>query len=182
MNLILGVTGHRDIRKKDIRSLKRSVKRIFKKYKSIYPDKNLILLSPLAEGADILVAEAAKEMGIKLWVVIPFKQRCYLKTFDDKKNINKYKKLKNYSSKFITLNCCIKGGYTKCYKHLGEKVVDLSDILIALWDCKESDKIGGTAQIVKYIKGIKKSFYIIKTPRLSNPKIKNPYKILYKEV
>ena len=182
MNLIVGVTGHRDIRKEDIRFLKKSVKRILKKYKTLYPDKNLILLSPLAEGADILVAEAAKEMGIKLWVVIPFKQRCYLKTFDDKKHINKYKKLKNYSSKFITLNCCVKGGYTKCYKNLGEKVADSSDILIALWDCKKSDKIGGTSHIVEYAKGIKKSFYIIKTPRLSNPKIKNPYKILYKEV
>jgi len=58
---------------------------------------------------------------------------------------------------------------------LGERITDISDILIALWDGVESGKEGGTSQIVSYAKAAKKTLYTINTPRVSNKNIKFPY-------
>jgi len=42
---------------------------------------------------------------------------------------------------------------------LGERITDISDILIALWDGVESGKEGGTSQIVSYKSCQKNSLY-----------------------
>ena len=174
-NIIFGVTGHRDLCSGDIDFLKKRIKNIFKSFKEKYPHKKFILLSPLAEGADTLTAEVARELGIKLWVMLPFKEECYIKSFEKKNSLQTYEKLKNYAFRFDVLNCSFMREGKKCYRLLGERITDISDILIALWDGVESGKEGGTSQIVSYAKAAKKTLYTINTPRVSNTSIKFPY-------
>jgi len=156
-NIIFGVTGHRDLCSGDIDFLKKRIKNIFKSFKEKYPHKKFILLSPLAEGADMLTAEVARELGIKLWVMLPFKEECYIKSFEKKNSLQTYEKLKNHAFRFDVLNCSFMREGKKCYRLLGERITDISDILIALWDGVESGKEGGTSQIVSYAKAAKKT-------------------------
>jgi len=174
--IIFGITGHRDLRKKDIPDLKNSVASIFKEYKKRYPNTKLILISALAEGADMLAARVAKDLGVELHVYLPYEEEAYLNSFLDRaKNEKEYFELKNYATKVEVLDCDYTKGTTICYENLGKKIADDSNILIALWDRKVINSKGGTSAVVMYQKeGFKENrfdamdgnaIFIITTPR-----------------
>ncbi|HEY1295491.1 MAG TPA: hypothetical protein VGJ60_20625, partial [Chloroflexota bacterium] len=61
--LLVGVTGHRDLRHADQRYLEGAVRAVLHDLRTRCPSTPLILLSPLAEGADRLVARVALDEG-----------------------------------------------------------------------------------------------------------------------
>src|SRR5438128_12320154 len=79
--LLVGVTGHRNLRGQDIPSLEQRVREVFQEYQTRYPHTPLILLSPLAEGADRLVGRVALEMGIRVRVPVPMPLAPYVNAF-----------------------------------------------------------------------------------------------------
>ena len=82
--LVIGVTGHRDILKEDYFKLEKQIEIIFKSLQEKYPNTPLILLSPLADGADRLVANVAVKKFkdyIDIKVVLPFDEETYKNTF-----------------------------------------------------------------------------------------------------
>ena len=88
MNLSIGVTGHRDL----VPELKSppcvSKCGLFSgNCVSDFPELQLQLLTPLAEGADRLVTEVAQEMGIPFVVVLPMFQEIYEKDFDGEESL-----------------------------------------------------------------------------------------------
>jgi hypothetical protein len=108
--IILGVTGHRNIKEKDYDNLKSSVRKIFDSLEDKYSSTPIILLTPLADGADRLVAKVALEEKylnkIKIVIPLPFDEDIYKDTFGKgifkpdndefiKKSIQEYEDLKN---------------------------------------------------------------------------------------
>jgi len=146
--LVFGVTGHRDLCEEDITKLKESVRSIFISFKQKYPHTKLILISALAEGADMLVARVAMELGVTLHVLLPYQEEEYLDSFIDKEGaLGEYMELKNYALRFEINSCIYAYGATKCYQQLGEKIADDSNILIALWDGVDNGKSGALLQL-----------------------------------
>jgi hypothetical protein len=80
--LVIGVTGHRDLRPADHPVLERTVRRAIEELRAQCPHTPLIVLSALAEGADRLVARAALDLGLSLIVPLPMPQAEYEKDFD----------------------------------------------------------------------------------------------------
>ena len=71
--LVIGVTGHR-LHKLDLDSphLMSSIRNALREIDNAYPEHKLIIMSPLAEGADRLVARIAmEEFGMALHVPSP---------------------------------------------------------------------------------------------------------------
>jgi hypothetical protein len=117
----------------------------------------LELLSPLAEGADTLVAEVALEEKVRLIAPLPLPRHLYemdfgtqeiQKTFsellkqaevielpllDSEENLSNYGEARNLQ-----------------YVQVGAYVAKNSQILIALWDGLPLEKAGGTSQVVKF--------------------------------
>lgn len=106
--IILGVTGHRNIKEKDYDNLKLSVirKSLILQKKNIV--QHLYLLTPLADGADRLVAKVALDQRylnrIKIVIPLPFLVKIYIKILFWKRNFlnqimmsllkNQYKNMK----------------------------------------------------------------------------------------
>jgi hypothetical protein len=61
--LVIGATGHRDLRDEDVPGLEDAVAAIFDRIRERYPHTPLVLLSALAEGADRLAARVAVSKG-----------------------------------------------------------------------------------------------------------------------
>ncbi len=185
--IIFGITGHRDLRQEDIPKLRETLKNLFVEYKNRYPNTELVLISALAEGADMLVAGVAKELGMTLHVLIPYEEKDYLNSFDDKENKKKYQELKAYASRFEVNASINNKSSEECYELLGKAIADHSNILIALWDGVDNGKRGGTSAVVKYQReGVNENrfdaldgnaLFIIKTPRKSNPDIATDFKV-----
>ena len=82
--LIIGVTGHRDIPTTDITEVEEKVRVIFNYITNKYKETPIVLLTPLADGADRIVAKIAlKEFATKITVSVPmpFDESTYKKTF-----------------------------------------------------------------------------------------------------
>ena len=75
--IVIGITGHRDIRKEDEEKLKNAVRDELKIIKDLCPNSNLVMLNSLARGADLLCAGVAMEMKVPLYVVLPMDESIY---------------------------------------------------------------------------------------------------------
>lgn len=185
--IVFGVTGHRDLRPEDIPQLEKSVRALLAQYQQNYAHTQLIVISALAEGADRLVARVAKELGIRLHVLLPYQEDEYIKSFDEPGNLEEFNELMAYASRTEINSCVHTYGAETCYQQLGERLADLSNILLALWDGVDSGKPGGTSAVVKYQRaGLKENrfdpldgnaIFIIKTPRKSNPDVSTDFKV-----
>jgi hypothetical protein len=186
--IIFGVTGHRDLVEDDKTKIEDAISKLLHKYIQKFPNTDKILLSALAEGADILVADIAIKLGISLHVILPYEEEEYLKTFTDTTEIERFKRLLSQASKVKIINSNEKKDSTlNNYQFAGYKIADESDILIALWDGNFNGKLGGTSDIVKYkldtfchdnrrvLEGT--ALYTIKVKRVSNKDVQTTLNI-----
>jgi hypothetical protein len=158
----VGITGSRDLANADSPRLVTAVASVLdditaavsatasdSSIAKLYADgqPTLILISPLAEGADRLVARLAVERKWRLAAPMPFPRAEYERDFPDA--VNEFSRL---------LEVAIADGQVvdlagtrereqDAYHEVGRFVLQHSDIVIAIWDGGRPAKVGGTAQI-----------------------------------
>ena len=185
--IIFGITGHRDLRSEDIVPLVEKITKLLVSYQSAYPNTGLIILSALAEGADMLVAGVAKKLGVVLHIMLPYEEKAYLESFEEDESKKEFEILKDYASKCETLLCDHADETGSCYQRLGKYIADNSNILLALWDGVNTGKQGGTSAVVHYMRtGFEanrfdghdgNALFIIMTPRKSNPDVQTDFEV-----
>jgi hypothetical protein len=157
--LILGVTGHRDLRGEDVPSLQARVREIVQELQKLYPSSPLILLSSLAEGADRLAAHVALDLGIDVVAPLPMPVEEYLKDFTTEDSRQEFSGLLRRSAQSLVLpyasevsekNIGDDAHRNQQYVKSGLYVVRHCHILLALWDGDKAEKTGGTSQMVNY--------------------------------
>ena len=75
--LIIGVTGHRDLCEHHVALLETALAREVARVRERYPHSSLVLLSPLAEGADRAAARVALKAGVRLIAPLPLPLELY---------------------------------------------------------------------------------------------------------
>ena len=108
----------------------------------------LVGVSSLAVGADQLFAQGVLKRGGVIVAVIPFEG--YVSKFDTDIGRQEFKRLLSLATTIETLS---KGGSDEeAYFEAGKRVVDSSDLIVAVWNGKPADGLGGTADVVGYAK------------------------------
>ena len=106
--VVVGVTGHRDIDGTDREELKREVKAALGDVRAACVGAHdeqstpIIMLNAFAQGADMLCAEAAYEMGIDVCAVLPCEEHIYAESFTDPAERAKLSSLLNAAKRVIT--------------------------------------------------------------------------------
>jgi hypothetical protein len=108
----------------------------------------LRLLSPLAVGADRLVAEAALPLGYALEAVLPFAQAEYENDFPD--SVAGFRGLLAQAAGKLELDGGRGDDENRSYEAVGRHVVRNADLLVALWDGRPANGRGGTGDIVRF--------------------------------
>ena len=158
--LVIGITGHRDLRADEIPGIRKRVRALFTDLRERYPNRKLRLLSPLAEGADRLVANVAKELGMELAVVMPMPRGVYCSEFTSEESIAEFDSLYARANDVFELPIARNGTVDSIsqpgrardlqYAQSGVFLSAHCHILLALWDGKMSGQLGGTAQVVRF--------------------------------
>jgi len=158
--LVLGVTGHRNIDPADRGTLEERVREIIRDLRATYPNTPLVLLSPLADGADRLVARVCVELGLGFQVPLPMPRDVYATDFDDEPARAEFDALLRQADHWfelpladgVTLDDISHHGPARVaqYDRVGEFIARHAELLIALWDGRTTGKVGGTAEIVKW--------------------------------
>jgi hypothetical protein len=158
--LVVGVTGHRDLRADARPAIAEQVRHILLHFKNSYPSTPIILLSPLAEGADRLVAEVALEAGIgaNLMAPLPMPREIYARDFDTGASRAEFDRLLATADQ--SLEMATPPGVSAAqlqneprsrqdqYLAVGEFIARHCQVLIALWDGKPGQR-GGTGEVVR---------------------------------
>jgi hypothetical protein len=161
--LTISVTGHRDLRPEDVPVLEGLVRTIVAGVAENNPQTPLVVLSPLAEGADRLVARVAMSLGARLIVPLPLPRALYEQDFESETSRAEFRALIDAAESVFELP--IVAGNTlqgiaepgeqrnRQYAQVGAYVARRSHVFLALWDGVTNgaaDKPGGTAEVVRF--------------------------------
>jgi len=106
----------------------------------------LVGITSLAIGADQLFADAVLRHGGSLEVVVPFDG--YELTFSEGHDRHAYGRLLRHAARSEVLEK--RGSEEEAYFAAGKRMVELSELLIAVWDGLPATGLGGTGDVVGY--------------------------------
>ncbi len=156
--IVFAITGHRDIPPDDVPVLERAVSSIFATFRKRYPTTPFVLLTPLAAGADRLVARVALAAKIPFRVPLPLDEAEYRRDFDPAENAEFDELVAHADERYFigydagndAANVLQRDRRALQYRFVGRYLAKNAHVLIALWDGAELGAIGGTADIVSY--------------------------------
>jgi hypothetical protein len=143
----LGVTGHRDLIVSD--QLTAAIRTVLSEARTHAESRHerLVLVSPLAEGADRLAAWLALSAGgIELRVLLPLPQDDYCLDFTTAASRRDFAELLKRAALVETLPA--QASRSDAYHAIGEELVRRCDALLAVWDGQPARGAGGTAEVV----------------------------------
>ena len=157
--LVVGITGHRVLREEDRPALEEKVREILTELRKNYPDTPLILISALAEGADRLAAKVALSPHVKARLIVPLPMPIDQYEQDFKgASLEEFRTLLDQADAHFELHApgeiptvrIPKEGpdRDRRYELVGKFIAEQCQILIALWDGRDSGKTGGTSSVV----------------------------------
>ncbi len=149
--LVVGVTGHRRLGDEARLALAvdAALDEIERGARDGGGEVRLVVLSPLAEGADRLVARRVlARSGGELAVVLPMSEKRYAEDFHAPGSRQEFGALLGSATAVCRLRA--PRTRTRAYAAAGRFVVDHCDVLVALWDGRPEEGPGGTAEIVRY--------------------------------
>jgi len=153
----VGITGHRNLKKECIYYYQKQVHSLLADLQKKHTE--IIIYSPLSDGADRLIVYEAIKLGIEYIAVLPMPKEIYIIDFDTESVIEFNTFIKN--AKDITMiplandntleEISNHGGQRDMqYEAAGHYIADTCNALVALWDGKSIGLVGGTGEIVRY--------------------------------
>jgi hypothetical protein len=147
-----GVTGHRTLG--DLERLSREIEQILLRVRRTAPSSpatpvRLEIVSPLAEGADRLVARLVLcDDDAALEAALPLSPDDYAKDFNTDASRQEFFSLLDRARMITVMPSA--GSREEAYAQVGHYVVDRCDALVALWDGLPPRGVGGTADTVAH--------------------------------
>jgi hypothetical protein len=157
--LVVGVTSHRNMPAHEMEPIRQRVGEFFAQLRHDFPELPLVVVSALAEGGDQLVAQEGLAAGARLVAPLPLPRELYVDDFPDpviranfdalcsQAEIVRLPQLMAQSRLAIGSPGMARD---RQYAKAGVYIASHCHILLAIWDGKETGRLGGTAQIVKY--------------------------------
>jgi hypothetical protein len=151
LRIRVGVTAHRTLEHPErlVPLIDEVIARVRAKVPA-HPDTEMLLVavSPLAEGADRLVARQVLETpGGRLEVPLPLPVSDYEQDFAGVGSVEEFRSLVGRAH--LVVPAPPSRSRDDAYQQVGSYVVDRCDVLVAIWDGQEARGSGGTAEIVQ---------------------------------
>ncbi len=155
----IGITGHRSLT--DVKRLTDAIDRALDRIQEAWPGHLPVALSPLAEGADRLVAERilARPHG-RMIATLPLPIHEYMHDFPSRASRAKFVKLLGAATETVVLPR--RRSRDAAYRAVGRYVVQHCDVLVAVWDGQRPQGRGGTGEIVAWARARGKPLVIVR--------------------
>jgi hypothetical protein len=153
--LVIGVTGHCDLIPSQHDGLKRRVAAVIAEVRSECRYTPVLLLTALAEGADRLAAHVALSQQVRVVAALPMAREEYEKDFATSESREEFDGLLKRSSAVQVPQTDDDRSdpdewRRRRYADAGAYIVANCDLLIALWDGRDTHCLGGTADVVRW--------------------------------
>jgi nucleoside 2-deoxyribosyltransferase len=143
------IVGHRDIREDQQQRVREEIEKTLGYFLSLGKVETISLV---ASGADTIFYDVAEAMKVPIKIWLPFAEAVYRKDFTCK-DLTKFNAIlseKNIEWTGVLPVSPSQEDKNEAYRKAAQKLVDRSDYLLAVWDGKAAEGIGGTADTVEY--------------------------------
>ena len=172
---LLGVVGHRDLVPEEIPLIRSAAAKILRRLRDRNPDVPLRLLCSMAAGADLLVADAAAEVGIGVIALLPYARNLCRADLDSDNDRATFDRLCDLSDVVeLSLPEDAKAGdinragelRDRQLQRAGSIIARYSGLMIAIWNGMGSEHRAGTARSIQFRReGVIPTDELVVTPR-----------------
>jgi hypothetical protein len=162
---VIGVSGHLDLSATSLEHARGAVTSFLRSLSEQLPDTQIRVLTGMAAGADLLVAQAALELGFELDAVLPMPLEQYAEDFEPSALESLQNLLRHPRARCIelslaegTLGTASIAGVVHRDEHyvaLTRTIARTCNLLLALWDGQSSALPGGTSDTVLRYLGVR---------------------------
>jgi hypothetical protein len=156
-NWIVGFTGHRHLRSPE--KMKHAIGSVLHSLRSEIPGR-LVGYSSVAIGADTLFAEEWLSSGLPWMALLPRTENDFKSDFSESDWARTSGLLKK-AARVQSLSEIKEAERDLAYLECGLLVVDEADVMVAVWDGKPSQGVGGTADVVANARNLNKPLILI---------------------
>ena len=159
---VIGVTGHRNLAEGDLARARSAVASFFGTIRQLLPDTELSVMLGMAAGGDLVVAESALALGIRVEAVLPMPLAEFVVDFDEwnrrllmellaHRDLHYIESPPGASDERSLLPDAARR--EAAYRNLTEVLIRKSNLMLALWDGKASRRPGGTTDtVLRYLR------------------------------
>jgi hypothetical protein len=149
----VGVTGHRPNRMPERHwdRIRQDLAGAMADIEAAYPGRQITLLSGVAEGADRLAAFVALGRGWKLQSILAFHRARFEADFPAAFAVGEFRALLKASDRVSEPkhDAHRRKPAEEAYHAVGQRLLERSDVLIAVWDGQRSRGRGGTVDVLE---------------------------------
>lgn len=156
---LIGAVGHRDLVDSELPAIRDLVAKLLREIRERYADARPTLLCSMAEGADLLIAEVALELGIAIVAMLPFPAdvcRADLTSALDRDRFDRIcarAEVLELPAPAGASNTAVSESHQlrdQQFQLAGNLLARDSALLIAIWDGKATTHHAGTARVVAH--------------------------------
>jgi hypothetical protein len=156
---MIGVVGHRDLVPDEVPQIRAAVAKLLTRLRQDFPDVPLRLLCSMAAGADLLVAEAAAEIGITIVALLPYARPLCREDLVAESDRTAFDRLCDMSD---VVELSLPDGVSasdvgrpgeardRQLQRAGSIIARYSGLMIAIWDGLNTDHRAGTARAIQF--------------------------------
>ena len=155
---LVGVAGHRDLLPAELPAIRAAVDLLLRTLRDAQPHVAIQILSPLADGADLLVADVASDLGLKVIAVLPYGVAECRADLDSDLSRAMFDRVTQRAEVLeipvppaVDRNLLALPGAARDrqFQLAGAVVARCSSLLVAIWDGLQTDHPAGTARVVE---------------------------------
>lgn len=150
--LVVGVAAHRDLAPSSRPQVEAAVREFLIGLRAAYPALPVVVMSALAEGGDRWVAHCALDLGMDLVAPLPLPPERYIEDFADLASRDEFVALCAAAQVRVLPQPAgaEPGEREHHYARVGVFIASHCQVLLALWDGRPSEGVGGTADVVGF--------------------------------
>src|SRR5579862_5974075 len=151
--IVIGVSGPQGLADADRAPFEDAVRTILAQLRQLHPDSPFLVLSPLAEGAERLMARVGLAYGAALIVPLPMPRPDYERSFSSAQSRREFEDLLRQAECWFEVARAGGGNVTGVEQdvQLDTFLAVQCDVLIALWKGLTSDRLTGTVRVVRFM-------------------------------
>lgn len=155
--VLVGIVGHRDLVPAEVPAIRDAIAALLSALREAAPDVQLVLLSSMAEGADLLAAEVAHDLGLGLIALLPYSAARCREDLHGAAAQASFDRLLAHAEKLELPELAAAGGAKGTpaerrdlqFQRAGALVARYSSLLIAVWDGQATRHVAGTARVIE---------------------------------
>lgn len=154
--LLIGIVGHRDLVPEQVPQIRAAIEQVLRRLSSAYPDVRPVLLTSMAEGADLLGSEVALALGISIICVLPFSAAECRQDLQSETSRALFDRVYAVAEHLEIAKIKREATYSEeeqrelQFQRAGGVIARYSTVLLAVWDGQDNGHKAGTARTIEY--------------------------------